>query len=714
MSYSLRYEIMFLSLFSMSVYANRRGLIVDGQETPPNQYPFTGLSGYYNPYSYEFFPVCGCTILSPRFVVTAAHCVDNEVYGWRRIVMTGIYSIDNFASEMSRLNNPARASLVKRAEIHQDYDLTRRLEFTFDGSTRTLNEFAHDIAILELIDPTDWMPVKHFQNAWVVSDSDSEENTATAVGWGFVGNDISQMSDRPNHIKLPLVSQSRCTQIYWDVYANVYVGDDTHLCAGGIPERGICNGDSGSSLLKKNDMGEWQLIGMPSFSLSPSPNCGAVYGEPTVFTRISSLSNWICKRTTSVEACRDVSFEEGPTNNVTYIAINLDQFETPKTVLLAEDKYVLTALPSRGLVFHKLPLYYPHGDWRSLLGDEVVELLLEGDGALFSIVHDSIEVPINVQLQGTYIEINTDVYYMDSQSSSLQSILSCPQSTTPMNLAQIEHKMQDLKNSSRVPVPWLLDVQKNLFTLPNTLKYALSADELVPGTMPGSLRVSNRRLTEDTPRIDSINRSHPTFAHASPETPTATDPDQVQAQLQQSTHGHANGVPISGVDRTMNLPGVNDRNQGVGDSTSNPSAQLLNSASQSSAPSVPFIGSINRNSSRLPFTQNSPHVSSGTGPQAQWRSTSNLNDWYNLIYSSNTDSIARLNIGTGLSKWAVVKFKPTNDLMSPIAIAIYIDSRGELSAPIIMGGRLIVNGYDVQQFCASSSITPDEIRYIIQ
>lgn len=696
--------------------ATRRGLIVDGEETARNEYPFTGLSGYYNPYTYQFFPVCGCTILGPRYVVTAAHCVDNEVSGWRLIVMTGVYSIDEFASDMYRSANPARASLVKRADIHAEYDLSRRFEFTFEGTTRTLNEFAHDIALLELIDPTDWMPIQRFGNAWVVGGQNNVLDMATAVGWGFVGNGISQMSDRPNHIEIPLVSQSRCTEIYWNVYANVYVGDDTHLCAGGLPNRGICNGDSGSSLLKKAADGSWQLIGMPSFSLSPSPNCGAIYGEPTVFTRISSLSNWICSRAPDVDACKHLSYNVEPAHNGSSFTVNLTGLNRPQTFLTAEHKYVLTALPSKHVVFHKLPLYYPHGDWKSLIGNDIVELVLEGDGSVFEIIYGPTATQIDIRLDDTAIEINTDVYYMDPVSSSLKSILSCPQSTTPMSMAQIQSLMQDLKNSSRVPVPWLLDVQNNLVNLPSSLKFALNADEFGDGVQPGSLHQPIRRLSEEPPRIESINRSHPTFPNATQNTPTTTDPDQIPAQWQQGNLRNESVLPISSIDRTMNVPG---QQTAVGNS-SNPSAQWLNGATpepvqpSSTTPSVPFIGSVNRNISQLPSFNGAPNNPTNSGPQVQWRSTSSMTDWYNMIENSLTNSIAQLNLGTGPSRWATIQFKPSNELMSTVAIAIYVNDQRELSAPIIMGGRLVVNGYDVQQFCAIQSVTPDDIRDMMQ
>ena len=96
-----------------------------------------------------------------------------------------------------------------------------------------------------------------------------------------------------------------------------------------------------------------------------------------------------------------------------------------------------------------------------------------------------------------------------------------------------------------------------------------------------------------------------------------------------------------------------------------------------------------------------------TTPPSSSTSASTLsvpNGWTDTV---DEESSPVLDMGSNECEWAVIKFRMENQ--PDVAIAWYRGAENTFSAPIIMGGRLIVEGYDVQQFCGSPTLTADDL-----
>jgi hypothetical protein len=656
---------------AVAAIENTRRLIVGGEPTEPHEYPFVALLGLYNPFTFEFGPVCGATILDSHHVVTAAHCVNNIYSGWQFMVLSGVYSIDNLANEFSRTDPPpARASIVKHVHVHPLFDIEATSMFTYEGQTRELYEFTHDVAVLETIDDLGWKGVSGFGDA-------ATESVGTAVGWGYVGNDAYEMSLTPNKLDMTVVGMQQCTRHYWYVNANVYVGHSTHMCAGGQPSQSVCNGDSGSAFLRRvaTDASRpstyaWHLIGIPSFALSPPPNCGAIHSEPSVFTRVHDVIEWICTYAPTSQACinsdinspiRVETVIHDPTSEVRLqVPFNsLNEQSLPANVHSVADTPVVYTLPSSfGLAFTKLPQFYPHSDWLDRVGTMESVLAVHGEYGSFTFEieewtgdTDDYISKANFTLQRQLDSIVSNANFFYAQDNKIYNLLNCPwgftagSSTSLQDILSRVYNPVPLRNSSDSSLPPLIPMTNKSYDL-SFLNFGVQTWTTSSNFRPGS-RISHRR--QMNPRIDTVVDL---------------------PQLHSGSDGRNRSSSV--------VNGAHPSNDSV--DPSQPTAQWV------STPSV------------QPLFDLEQHVELETR-------------WASVLQNGEKTSDNYIMHGISAGTWAAIHFKKTPDSgQESSAIAWYHYMDGSVSAPIIMGGGITTDGYDIQQYCAVPSISPEELQ----
>ncbi|CAK1553363.1 unnamed protein product [Leptosia nina] len=203
--------------------------------------------------------VCGCTVVSPRRALTAAHCARGAarftvVLGSERLYTGGL-----------RLH-----VTPDQVEQHSLYD---PLSLNYDIAMVAFPAVAFDDNIRPI--------------ALASGGDDHVGEWALATGFGKTSDAQSVISGSSSvrQVSLRVISNAECSR----VFKPRYVVSST-LCTGG--GRGsTCSGDSGGPLALGTP-GNATLIGVTSFVSTR----GCELGLPAGFTRVSALRSWILRR----------------------------------------------------------------------------------------------------------------------------------------------------------------------------------------------------------------------------------------------------------------------------------------------------------------------------------------------------------------------------------------------------------------------------------
>ncbi|MFD3452569.1 S1 family peptidase [Streptomyces sp. NPDC058691] len=226
--------------------------VVGGSTTTTTAYPF--MMQITDASQNQF---CGGTLVAPRKVVTAAHCMAGETTGSVRVV-GGRTNLNGTNGTVAR---------VSRIWVHPGYTDAA------DGD---------DVAVLTL---SASMP---YTAAAYVSPSDTgvyaTGTTARVLGWGTT-RENGASSNQLRTATVPTVSDSGCR----GAYGSDYVASDM-VCAG-YSSGGVdtCQGDSGGPLL---------IGGVLAGITSWGEGCARA-GYPGVYTRLTTFSSLVTAQVNS-------------------------------------------------------------------------------------------------------------------------------------------------------------------------------------------------------------------------------------------------------------------------------------------------------------------------------------------------------------------------------------------------------------------------------
>lgn len=270
--------------------------IVGGEEVDPGEYPWQALL-----INTDDQFACGGTLIAPRWVLTAGHCVYRATIDH---VILGVHD------RQSRTEPNRQTISVLRTIRHPHYN------------NRTVD---HDIALLELSVPamvTTW--VKPLDD---IATSENETLFAAGVdaivtGWGTTGED-GPLPSVLHEVSVPIVDHTVCYDVYnGDVTTNM-------LCAG-LKDGGkdSCQGDSGGPLIVPSSTDGWTLAGIVSWGNGCArPN---FYG---VYTKVANYHEWISQQIAQfTPTSTPVIPTAAPTVQPTPIPTTIEKTPTPHSI----------------------------------------------------------------------------------------------------------------------------------------------------------------------------------------------------------------------------------------------------------------------------------------------------------------------------------------------------------------------------------------------